>query len=109
MSIAQHFGEIGLGRVKINPAIFDKDGFNELIKKSSGGGHQMGTTRMSESSKSGVVDSNLIVHGTSNLFCAGSSIFPTYSWVNPTMTIVAFSSRLADYLSSSKYQSNKEA
>jgi choline dehydrogenase-like flavoprotein len=58
----------------------------------------MGTTRMSKTKHSGVVDTNLKVHGVDNLFCAGSSVFPTYSWVNPTMTIVAMSARLADHI-----------
>ena len=59
----------------------------------------MGTTRISNSLESGVVDKNLKVHDVNNLFCAGSSVFPTYSWVNPTMTIVALSVRLADHIS----------
>ena len=60
--------------------------------------HQMGTTRMSSDPKKGVVDSQCRVHGISNLYVAGGSVFPTSGWVNPTLTIVALALRLADHL-----------
>jgi choline dehydrogenase-like flavoprotein len=62
------------------------------------GNHHMGTTRMSASSNSGVVDANLVVHGVPNLMVAGSSTFPTYGSSNPTLNLVALTLRLADYL-----------
>ena len=54
---------------------------------------------MAKTSNKGVVDENLKVFETKNLFICGSSVFPTNSWVNPTFTIFAFSYRLADYIS----------
>ncbi|MDH5241760.1 MAG: GMC family oxidoreductase [Gammaproteobacteria bacterium] len=60
--------------------------------------HHMGTTRMSDSDREGVVDRNCRVHGISNLYIAGSSVFPTSGYANPTLTIVALSLRLADHL-----------
>lgn len=63
-----------------------------------GGFHHMGTTRMNENPRRGVVDANGRVHGVSNLFVAGSSVFPTGGCANPTLTIGALSLRLADYL-----------
>ncbi len=60
--------------------------------------HHLGTTRMARDPKQGVVDSDCRVHGVSNLFIAGSSVFPTGGWANPTLTIVALSVRLADHL-----------
>jgi choline dehydrogenase-like flavoprotein len=60
--------------------------------------HHMGTTRMHESPKHGVVDQNCQVHGVENLFVAGSSVFPTSGFANPTLTIVALSLRLADHI-----------
>ena len=62
------------------------------------GYHHIGTTRMSESATSGVVDRDCRVHGYDNLYIAGSSVFPTASWANPTFTIVALAHRLADKL-----------
>jgi choline dehydrogenase-like flavoprotein len=63
-----------------------------------GGYHHMGTTRMSNDPRFGVVDANCRVHGVSNLHVAGSSVFPTSGWANPTLTIVALALRLADHL-----------
>ena len=60
--------------------------------------HHMGTTRMSTSPSDGVVDRNCQVHDVSNLFVAGSSVFPTVGFANPTFTIVALSIRLAEHL-----------
>ena len=63
-----------------------------------GGYHHMGTTRMSASPRTGVVDAQCRVHGLGNLHVAGSSVFPTSGWANPTLTIVALAIRLADHL-----------
>lgn len=60
--------------------------------------HQMGGTRMSNDPGSGVVDSDCRVHGYGNLYVAGSSVFPTGGWANPTLTIIAMALRLADHL-----------
>lgn len=61
-------------------------------------GHHIGTTRMSEAPSQGVVNPNCRVHGLGNLFVASSSVFPTSSHANPTLTIVALAIRLADHL-----------
>jgi len=60
--------------------------------------HHMGSTRMSDDPKLGVVDRNLKVHGVQGLYVAGSSIFPTAGTANPMLMIVSFSIRLADHL-----------
>ena len=63
-----------------------------------GGYHHMGTTRMSADPETGVVDADCRVHNYRNLYVAGSSVFPTSGWANPTLTILALSLRLADHL-----------
>ncbi|MGD8832133.1 MAG: GMC family oxidoreductase [Pseudomonadales bacterium] len=63
-----------------------------------GGYHHMGTTRMASSPEHGVTDKNCQVFGYSNLFVAGSSVFTTAGWANPTLTILALSHRLAGHL-----------
>ena len=63
-----------------------------------GGLHHMGATRMHVDPQHGVVDENSRVHGTANLFVAGSSVFPSGGYANPTLTIVALAVRLADHL-----------
>ncbi len=64
-----------------------------------GGYHHMGTTRMSDDPRHGVTDADGRVHGLANLYVAGSSLFPTSGWANPTLTIAALALRTADRLS----------
>ena len=60
--------------------------------------HHMGTARMADNPRQGVVDADCRVHGMENLFIAGSSVFPTCGADFPTITIVALALRLADHL-----------
>jgi choline dehydrogenase-like flavoprotein len=76
---------------------FEK-GAERLINRPKFYSHHMGTTRMNDNPRQGVVDSNCRVHGVSNLFIAGSSVFPTGSAAGPTLTIIALAVRLADYV-----------
>ena len=62
------------------------------------GYHHMGTTRMASSPKEGVVNADSRVHALENLYIAGSSVFPTSGWANPTLTILALTLKLADHL-----------
>lgn len=63
--------------------------------------HPMGGTRMSEDPRTGVVDGNCRVHGTRNLFVAGSSVFSTgLGYSNPTLTVMALAQRLAHHVAS---------
>ena len=60
--------------------------------------HHLGTTRMHNSPKEGAVDANCRVHGLSNVYVAGSSVFPTGGFANPTLTIIALALRLSYHL-----------
>ncbi|HTI19150.1 MAG TPA: GMC family oxidoreductase [Trinickia sp.] len=60
--------------------------------------HHMGTTRMHDSPREGVVDRHCAVHGVANLHIAGSSVFPTSGANFPTITITALTLRLAERL-----------
>jgi choline dehydrogenase-like flavoprotein len=62
------------------------------------GHHHTGTTRMASSATDGVVDANCRVFGVDNLYAAGSSVFTSAGYANPTLTIVALAARLADHL-----------
>jgi choline dehydrogenase-like flavoprotein len=64
-----------------------------------GGFHHMGTTRMASDPRRGVTDGWGRVHGLPNLHIAGSSLFPTGGWANPTLTILALALRTADRIS----------
>ena len=70
--------------------------FRSLTVKDSS--HHMGTTRMGIDEKTSVVDSDCRVHGIGNLYVAGSSVFPTSGFANPTFTIAALAIRLADHI-----------
>ena len=60
------------------------------------GHHHMGTTRMHDDPEQAVVDRNGQAYGARNLYLAGSSVFATSSFANPTFLIVALAIRLAD-------------
>jgi choline dehydrogenase-like flavoprotein len=68
---------------------------NELLHWSH---HHMGGTCMSEHAEDGVVDENLRVHGTDNLYVLSSSVFVTAGVANPTLTIAALAHRLSDHI-----------
>lgn len=84
---------LGIGRF-VNPLEASEGWPAEYL----GDWHHMGTTRMHNSPKLGVVDSNCKLHDVDNCFIAGSSVFPTSGCSNPTLTIVALALRLADHI-----------
>jgi choline dehydrogenase-like flavoprotein len=92
-SFAAAVGEARLGRLYSRPTV-ERDFWPDVF----GGMHHMGTTRMHRDARLGVVDRDCRVHGLENLYVAGSSVFPTSGYANPTLTIVALSLRLADHL-----------
>lgn len=60
--------------------------------------HHMCTTRMSDDPRTGVVDRNCRVHGISNLYIGGSSVFATAGHATPTYSIVQLALRLGDHI-----------
>lgn len=62
------------------------------------GDHHMGALRMSASPEDGIVDVHSRLHRVDNLYIAGSAVFPSGGYANPTLTIVALALRLADHL-----------
>lgn len=101
--VAQEFGRTGVGRAKVLLNEEDDLAWENNFHTSpevipTGGYHHMGTTRMHEDARRGVVDVNCKLHGCTNLFVAGSSVFPTVGSSNPTLTIVALALRLADHV-----------
>jgi len=90
--IDEEIRRAGLGRLQID--LKDETPPPEL----HGGWHHMGTTRMHVDPKMGVVNENSRVHGISNLYIAGPSVFPTGGCANPVLTIVALTLRLADHI-----------
>ncbi|HEY0027267.1 MAG TPA: GMC family oxidoreductase [Allosphingosinicella sp.] len=100
-TLGRELQRLGLG--KVEPAEWLSSGrwqTDPLISSHPiGGYHHMGTTRMGDDPKTSVTDADGRVHGVGNLWVAGSSLFPTGSWANPTLTIAALALRSADRIS----------
>ncbi len=96
--IGTEAGRLGLGRVRINDWLTGDDPFGDPAAPVAAGWHHMGTTRMHEDPRRGVVDADCKVHGLANLYVAGSAVFPTSGSANPTLTLIALSLRLSDHL-----------
>lgn len=60
--------------------------------------HNLGTNRMSEKARDGVVNKWGQTHDIANLFVSDGSQFTTGASENPTLTIVALALRQADYI-----------
>jgi len=93
---------LALGRAELEPWLTDADvtwRFDPLASNHAFGGyHHMGTTRMGANERVGVCDADCRVFGLDNLFLAGSGVFPTGGWANPTLTLVALALRTGDRL-----------
>jgi GMC oxidoreductase len=84
-----------LDKTQTGHLIFDetriKGHISDLMANFNSEAHQLGTTRMSDSSRNGVVDANCRSHEVDDLFVVGGSVFPTSGYANPLLTIVALS------------------
>jgi choline dehydrogenase-like flavoprotein len=100
-ALGRELARLGLGRVE--PAHWLGSGrwkTDPLVSSHPiGGYHHMGTTRMGADPRTSVTDEDGRVHGLGNLWVAGSSLFPTGGWANPTLTIVALALRSAEKIS----------
>jgi choline dehydrogenase-like flavoprotein len=96
-SLAAYFLKFGLGIVHINNHL---DSIDYFARESADFYHHAGTTRMSDTPSSGIVDKECRVHGIENLYVNGSSVMPTSGAANPTFTIIALSIRLSGHLKS---------
>ena len=94
--LASEFGRTGIGRVQLFDWLLQDD--NYWSDNMTGWCHHMGTTRMNNNPKEGVVDQNCQVHDVPNLYISSSSVFPTSGASNPTFTIIALAIRLSDFL-----------
>jgi choline dehydrogenase-like flavoprotein len=92
--LADDMRKSGVAQVELDPPLEGNRWPSDL----EGTWHHMGTTRMHDSPKHGVVDRNCKVHGMSNLYVAGSSVFPTAGANFPTITLAALTFRLSGHL-----------
>ena len=92
--IAKEVGKSNIGRMNV----YTPEEEDEILEGAIGGSHHMGTTRMHNDPKQGVVDHTCRIHNLDNMYIGGSSVFPTVGFSNPTLTITALAIRLADHL-----------
>ncbi len=90
---AQEIESSGVGRVE-----FQKLRTNQNWKITAIHSHFMGTTRMGITSEHSVTDENAKVHDVDNLYVSGPSLFSTYGYANPVLTIMALSLKLSRHL-----------
>jgi len=94
--LAEEVTKSGLGRVQ---SYIDEPDWI-WPEATEGGHHQVGTTRMDDNPKFGVVDRHGKLHTKQNFYIAGSSIFPTADMGWPTLTIIALAHRQAAHIES---------
>ena len=87
-----------LGTVEIDKRLLARD--SAFLSSCRDSNHQMGGARMGLAPDVGVVDANLKVFGTSNLYVAGAAVFPSGSFANSTLTAIALAIRLAAHIKS---------
>lgn len=105
-TLRDEFSRAGIGEIELEPWVFENSPLGdppvedspEWTSHINDQFHHIGTTRMNDSPRAGVVDSKCQVHGVPNLFVGGSAVFPTSGHSNPTLTIIALCMRLADHL-----------
>jgi choline dehydrogenase-like flavoprotein len=81
--------------------ILDASGLRGIESKTSDtirADHATSTCRMSTDECDGVVDPDLRVHGTDNLFVCSNAVLPNGAAVNPTLTLIALAEKLAEHL-----------
>ena len=85
-----------MGVPKHDRCMNDADLKQNLPLAYGGSGHVVGTTRMGFHRHDSVVNKDCRSWQHPNLFIVGSSVFPTVSTANPTLTIAALALRAAD-------------
>jgi choline dehydrogenase-like flavoprotein len=94
--LAEQFATSGLGVLLPEPAFLD-DG-PDWGPGLRGGHHHMGTARMADDARHGVVDRDGQVHDVHGLYVGDAAVFPTAGYANPLLTMVALSWRLGAHL-----------
>lgn len=90
------FNQSRIGKLDINKNFLKYKKFKKNITDTN---HASGGLKISKNSKKGVCDKNFKVWGTSNLFVAGSALFPNSGHSNVTLTAMALTLKLSKHIS----------
>jgi choline dehydrogenase-like flavoprotein len=93
--LREQFTALSISGIEWRPEIFDDSAEITGITDTF---HPMGGCRMGTDPRESVVDSNLTVHGISNLSIASAAVYPAGGSSNPSFTLIALALRLADRL-----------
>lgn len=86
----------GLGRLAIDPRVLAGD--RSFIDGMTDTSHQCGGLPMGSCPATGIVDPDLKVFGTQNVYVASAAVFPSSSQANCTLTALALTERLGAHL-----------
>jgi choline dehydrogenase-like flavoprotein len=85
-----------IAEVQPDRALLDRD--RGFLDKCDDSNHHMGGMRMASSPERGVVNPDLLLNGTRNVYICSGAVFPTSGFSNPTHTVLALAMKLADRL-----------
>ncbi|MCA1539907.1 GMC family oxidoreductase [Bradyrhizobium sp. NBAIM32] len=94
--LSKYLEDAGVAKVALDQQLSARD--SDFLLRADDANHHMGMARMSDHHGDGVVDRNLRVHGTRNLFVAGAAVYPSTGFANPTLTAMALGLRLSNGL-----------
>ena len=94
--LREEFRKVGLGEIILDSWLGPNN--QDWMEHVNDQFHHMGTARMHDSRRLGVVDRECRMHAVSNLYLGSSAVFPTSGHSNPTLTIIALCIRLSDLL-----------
>ena len=96
------FNERELGRLdaalEFSKQVLEAAGAREIVWTGLASTHVQGSCRMGDDPERSATDRNGKVHGIEGLYVGDSSLIPRTLSVNPSLTIMALATRLADHL-----------
>lgn len=94
--LKHEFGRLSLGELTLYPHVAQNtENWSNYLTDVN---HHIGGTRMSAHPENGVVDTHLKIWGHENIYVCSTSVFPTASHSNPTLTLMALCLRLVHHL-----------
>jgi hypothetical protein len=104
-NFARRLFEVGLRSDRY--ALARVDDFEVWERTVASAAHHLGTARMADSPRRGVVDRDLRIFGVTNSYICDGSVFATAGSVNPSLTITALGIRLGKHLLALRAKDNQ--